>query len=203
MSTLAACGQYNNQYQTPFVDGLLCKGPTTTTPIPLPDGFFAANLAVQAQVFTVVNNDDHYYPNLINGMLVDESRGIGRHITAYTGSRTGDGFDDQPDEPRCDDVSPVTWQVDRKCHLLSASALDKYCQDIKTMPGMLQCGAACDGMPEYATFVLNEPADVENDGKTCCFPDTKVGRSRGVNNPRLVADNQKDINHNCPPPPAP
>ena len=28
-------------------------------------------------------------------------------------------------------VSPITWQVDRKCHLISASSFDKLCADMK------------------------------------------------------------------------
>ena len=30
-------------------------------------------------------------------------------------------------------VSPITWQVDRKCHLISASSFDKLCADMKAM----------------------------------------------------------------------
>merc|ERR1712137_315865 len=29
--------------------------------------------------------------------------------------------------------TPITWQVDRKCHMISASSLDKLCADMKTM----------------------------------------------------------------------
>ena len=38
----------------------------------------ASNIGVQGQVFTVVNDEDYYYPNLIDGMLVDEARGLGQ-----------------------------------------------------------------------------------------------------------------------------
>ena len=30
------------------------------------------------------------------------------------------------------DRAPITWQVDRKCHLISASSFDKLCADMKT-----------------------------------------------------------------------
>ena len=29
--------------------------------------------------------------------------------------------------------APITWQVDRKCHLISASTFDKMCADMKQM----------------------------------------------------------------------
>jgi hypothetical protein len=29
-------------------------------------------------------------------------------------------------------VSPITWQVDRKCHLISASSFDKLCADMES-----------------------------------------------------------------------
>ena len=38
----------------------------------------ASTIGVQAQVFTVVNDEDYYYPNLIEGMLVDGHRGLGQ-----------------------------------------------------------------------------------------------------------------------------
>jgi hypothetical protein len=27
--------------------------------------------------------------------------------------------------------TPITWQVDRKCHMISASSFDKLCYDMK------------------------------------------------------------------------
>ena len=44
-------------------------------------------VGVQAQVFTVVNDDsgDYYWDDLIDGMVVDEDRGMGVHVTKYTG----------------------------------------------------------------------------------------------------------------------
>ena len=38
----------------------------------------ANNIGVQGQVFTVDNDEDYFYPNLIDGMLVDEARGLGQ-----------------------------------------------------------------------------------------------------------------------------
>ena len=44
-------------------------------------------------MFTIVNGEDHFFANLIEGMLVNVNRTMGSHITAYTGSRTGGDFD--------------------------------------------------------------------------------------------------------------
>ena len=30
----------------------------------------------------------------------------------------------------CSNYSPITWQVDRECHLISASSFDKMCYDM-------------------------------------------------------------------------
>lgn len=108
-STLGACGEYNDQYQTPFTDGLLCNGPQDPPEPALTVEFFPANIGVQGQIFTVVNNEEYYYPNLIQGMLVNTDADIGTKVTAYTGSRTGGDFGDQPVEGDvCDNVSPGT-----------------------------------------------------------------------------------------------
>jgi len=34
----------------------------------------------------------------------------------------------------CSRYAPVTWQVDRKCHLISASSFDKMCKDMLESP---------------------------------------------------------------------
>merc|ERR1712083_189300 len=45
---------------------------------------------------------------------------MGQELTAYTGSIQG----------VCSQFTPVTWHVDRKCHLISASSFDKMCADM-------------------------------------------------------------------------
>jgi len=80
---------------------------------------------VQAQVFTIVNDEDYYYPDLMRGMIVDGD--YGAEITKYTGSTTGQTFSNT----LCSAYTPITWQVDRKCHLISASSFDKMCADMK------------------------------------------------------------------------
>ena len=81
-SSMGACDT-EYQYQTPFTDGVFCHAETLLDPNePLPN-----QVGVQAQVFTIVNNDsdEYYWDNLIDGMVVDEDLGMGISITKYTG----------------------------------------------------------------------------------------------------------------------
>merc|ERR1711968_125293 len=71
------------------------------------------------------NPDDYYYPDLIKGMIVDETHGV--DMAKYTGSTTGTSRDNEI----CSRYTPITWQVDRECHLISASSFDKLCADMK------------------------------------------------------------------------
>tara|TARA_B100000519_G_scaffold44994_1_gene35849 strand:+ start:795 stop:1175 length:381 start_codon:yes stop_codon:yes gene_type:complete len=84
------------------------------------------NVGVQAQIFTIVNDENYYYPDLFRGMIVDGDKGS--EITYYTGSTTGTSRDNTV----CSAYSPITWQVDRKCHIISASTFDKMCGDMKS-----------------------------------------------------------------------
>ena len=114
-SAAGACGTIN-QYQTPFYDGVFCvDGVLTDT---------AAQIGVQAQIFTIVNDEDYYYPDLFRGMIVEGERGT--EITGYTGSTTGTTRSNSV----CSAYGPITWHVDRKCHLISASSFDKMCKDM-------------------------------------------------------------------------
>jgi len=119
-SALGACGTLN-QYQTPFYDGVFCgyKSGLSNT---------AAQIGVQAQVFTIVNDEKYYFPDLMRGMIVDNDDGIyGTDLAMYTGSTTGTTRNNKI----CSAYTPITWQVDRKCHLVSASSFDKMCADMK------------------------------------------------------------------------
>jgi len=84
------------------------------------------NVGVQAQIFTIVNDENYYYPDLFRGMIVDGDKGS--EITYYTGSTTGTSRSNTV----CSAYSPITWQVDRKCHVISASTFDKMCADMKS-----------------------------------------------------------------------
>jgi len=116
----SAAGSCNtpDQYQTPFYDGIFCD----ESQIQLDD--LHKNVGVQAQVFTVVNDEHYYYPDLIKGMIVEGD--YGTQITHYTGSTTGRGLSNEV----CSRTGPLTWQVDRTCHLISASSFDKMCADM-------------------------------------------------------------------------
>merc|ERR1712087_997409 len=87
----------------------------------------ASSVGVQGQVFTIINDEAYYYPEMARGMIVDSEHGMGVDITVYTGSTTGTSRNNQV----CSNYAPITWQVDRKCHLISASSFDKMCADMK------------------------------------------------------------------------
>merc|ERR1711965_762902 len=77
--------------------------------------------------FTVVNDENYYYPDLFRGMIVEGD--YGSDIAYYTGSTTGTTRNNDDSGSQ---YSAITWQVDRKCHLISASSFDKLCADMKT-----------------------------------------------------------------------
>jgi len=112
-----ACGT-PNQYQTPFYDGVFCYGDRISLDS-LPQ-----HVGVQAQVFTIVNDESYYYPDLMRGMIVESD--MGADMAVYVGSTTGT----TRDNTMCSSYTPITWQVDRKCHMISASSFDKMCADM-------------------------------------------------------------------------
>jgi len=61
----------------------------------------------------------------MKGMIVGGD--FAKDLGIYTGSSTGTSRDNT----KCSAYSPITWQVDRKCHLISASSFDKMCADMK------------------------------------------------------------------------
>lgn len=115
-SAAGACGT-PNQYQTPFYDGVFCQDNVITETF--------SQIGVQAQVFTIVNDEAYYYPDLMRGMIVDGDKGS--DMAYYTGSTTGTSRNNEI----CSQYTPITWQVDRKCHLISASSFDKMCAEMK------------------------------------------------------------------------
>jgi len=118
-SAAGACGTIA-QFQTPFYDGVLCRVEVLGDLSRLPE-----QIGVQGQIFTIVNDEDYFYPDLMRGMIVDGE--MGKDITKYTGSTTGTTRNNEI----CSAYSPITWQVDRKCHKISASSFDKMCADMK------------------------------------------------------------------------
>ena len=108
------------QYQTPFYDGVFCRDNVITDT--------AQQIGVQSQTFVIVNDEDYYYPDLFTGMIVDQEKGT--DIAIYTGSATGT----EANNIICSPFSPITWHVDRKCHVVSASSFDKMCGEMKQQP---------------------------------------------------------------------
>jgi len=123
-SLAGACGTLD-QYQSPFYDGVFCNLPNGV------EGLSAQTIAtavgVQGQIFTVVNDEQYYYPDMIRGMIVDDKLEMGTDVTIYSGSTTGTTRSNDV----CSSYAPITWQVDRKCHMISASSFDKLCFDMK------------------------------------------------------------------------
>lgn len=201
------CQDDDWRIQSPFTGGVFCGNPDFVVTDPQQ---VAGAVGVQAQVFTIVNTDDDEYPefsfpDLFYGMANDQSRGIGTHLTAYTGSTTGASFahDLDPAETRpCDDISHISWQVDRVCHLVSAQSLDNYCKTMKEYPGYYRCGSDCsrplsdnvkflngqNGAPMVPGFAA---------GETCCIVDARPEEARGIVDPALAANNHVDVNGNC------
>ena len=118
-SAAGACGT-QWQMQSPFYDGVFCRdGIITIAPLNT-----YQKIGVQSQTFVVVNDEAYYQPNLFKGMLTHGQHGL--DMAMYTGSTTGTSRNNQV----CSRYTPITWQVDRKCHLVSASSFDKMCQDM-------------------------------------------------------------------------
>jgi hypothetical protein len=122
-SAAGACGTVN-QYQTPFYDGVFCNLPLEAF-LTLSAQNISSAVGVHGQVFTIVNDESYFYPDMIRGMIVDKDMGKDIHI--YTGSTTGETRSNE----MCSQYAPITWQVDRKCHMISASSFDKMCYDMK------------------------------------------------------------------------
>lgn len=145
--------------------------------------------------------DMHDHENLLEGPVVDSYLGAGELWAYYTGSRTGGSFGYtvrllnkqfyfratvphvrsplsptiQVEDDNCDDVSPVTWKVDQKAHLLTAEAMDRFCLDQQAWPGMKKCGSDdCEEIPGYA---------IDADG--CCYPSSHVDED---NTRKVVVD---------------
>jgi len=114
-------------------------------------------VGVQGQIFTIVNDDTYYYPDLIRGWIVDEEMGMGQDIAMYTGSTTGESRSNEI----CSSYSPITWQVDRKCHKISASSFDKLCYDMK-----MQRDDMSDDLYAHGSRELVTPDYVANNQQT-------------------------------------
>merc|ERR1712183_121234 len=153
-SALGACGT-PNQYQYPFYDGVFCGwvyegvGATQVTAQQL-----AHAVGVQAQVFVIVNDENYYYPDLMRGAIVDGN--FWKDVAAYTGSTTGTSRNNV----KCSAYAPITWQVDRKCHMISSSSFDKMCADMKQNPDDMSSDLYAHGARElvWSKYTANNQA---------------------------------------------
>ena len=67
-----------NQYQTPFYDGVFCNlNADTFATLGAQD--IANAVGVHGQVFTIVNDESYFYPDMIRGMVVDETMNMVSH----------------------------------------------------------------------------------------------------------------------------
>ena len=121
------------QYQYPFYDGVFCNAAWTADTISVgngdptdPTNTFNVNkrVGVQGQVYTIINSDEPKYQNdrLFYGAWMGE--GHWSDVATYIGSTTGTSRDNEV----CSMFSPITWQVDRKCHVISARSWDEMCR---------------------------------------------------------------------------
>jgi hypothetical protein len=122
-SAAGACGEVD-QYQTPFYDGVFCKLDLETFSTLGPQDIASA-VGAQAQIFTIVNDEEYFYSDMMRGWIVDGD--FGQDIHYYTGSTTGTTHSNEI----CSQYAPITWQVDRECHMISESSFDKLCYDMK------------------------------------------------------------------------
>jgi len=78
----------------------------------------------------VVNDEEYYYSNIIDGMIVDvdgTNYDMGLDVIIYNRSTTGTSHNNKVRSK----LGLITWQVDRKCHLISASSFNKMCTYMK------------------------------------------------------------------------
>merc|ERR1712238_435849 len=78
----------------------------------------------------------------------------GTDMAVYIGSSTGS----DRNNTKCSMYSPVTWQMDRKCHLISASSFDKLCADMLSQhPADMTNDTSPDGARELLADALADP----------------------------------------------
>jgi ribosomal protein L12E/L44/L45/RPP1/RPP2 len=159
-SSVGDCGTVN-QYQTPFYDGVFCNlSMEQFAAIAVDAQNIASNVGVHGQVFTVVNDEQYFYPDMMRGMIIDKQRNMGTDIHYYTGSTTGTSRSNE----MCSQYAPITWQVDRQCHMISASSFDKLCHDMLLQRDDMKDDLYPHGSRELVmdSLVANNAADAES-----------------------------------------
>jgi len=89
----------------------------------------SSQIGVQARVFTIVNDESYYYPELVRGMIIDNDKGFGQDTAKYSNPTAGTTRDNEMRSQ----YTPISWHVDRQCHIVSASTstFDKMCAAMK------------------------------------------------------------------------
>ena len=172
-SAAGACGT-KWQYQSKFYDGVFCNmeavmgvltnADTTDAAAGYGDGVgtgpmnIPSAIGVQGQVFTIVN-DEHYAKDLTMAGAIMGGE-YWQDVARYTGSTTGTSRDNV----ECSNYAPITWQVDRKCHMISASTFDKMCADMKAQRDDMSGDLHAHGARELVTtnLVANNHAEHSN-----------------------------------------
>ena len=140
-SAVGACGKdwYTKgvpgkwQYQYPFYDGVFCNAAWSGDTISVgngdltdPTNTFNVNkrVGVQGQVYTIINSDatEYQHDTLFYGAWMGQDHWS--DVATYIGSTTGTSRDNEI----CSMFSPITWQVDRTCHVISARSWDHMCK---------------------------------------------------------------------------
>jgi len=89
------------------------------------------SVTVRAQVYHIVNDNSGVYDrnDLLDGW---DATAAATDSVTYSGSTTGRSYNN------ADSCSPyqITWQVDRKCHLISAKSFDAMCKKMKEQYAM-------------------------------------------------------------------
>lgn len=105
-SSAGHCGRLSDG-----LGGVFCHSPTPK------------KIAVQAQVFTIVNDNTYDVEDLINGMNMTLATDVAKYVGSTTGTKYGNDV--------CSPYAPISWHVDRKCHLVSAKSFDAMCGKMK------------------------------------------------------------------------
>jgi hypothetical protein len=86
-------------------------------------------VAIESIAYTIVNDDDHTYTDLVHGWDLPGLDTSSRVM--YPGSTTGNSFNNEFCSP-----FTVSWHVDKKCHAVSASSFDQMCCTMRDTYGM-------------------------------------------------------------------
>lgn len=88
--------------------GVFCHGEAPTA------------IGVQGQIYVIVNDDAYDVEDLAHGINIT----MAQNVAKYTGSTTGSSYDNMV----CSPYAPISWHVDRDCHLVSAKSFDQMCK---------------------------------------------------------------------------